>query len=271
MQFFNDYQPPIRLVIISLSLCLVLTTASFSYSTLSSINLRDTILILDRATTNSIKQLQENQEDQSELETKEFRSFIAYLSGRIDFYCQELERSLPPVDTSDLPCNPSGSTQLTSSDILSSEMIVETKEDEIAKFDESLDSALGQFDEMLLKEQEEISSQQASQRTKEVGKSATTAGSFGESGQAGNEQQDNASEKTASANQNNEPAGATGKGTGTTTNQTSNTSPKKRHPSMEVDDDIVARQLREAAEKETDPEIKEKLWEEYRKYKQGVR
>ena len=37
------------------------------------------------------------------------------------------------------------------------------------------------------------------------------------------------------------------------------------------DDDIVARQLREAAEKETDPELKKKLWEEYRKYKEGVR
>ena len=36
------------------------------------------------------------------------------------------------------------------------------------------------------------------------------------------------------------------------------------------DDDVVARQLREAAEKETDPELKKKLWEEYRKYKQGT-
>ena len=33
------------------------------------------------------------------------------------------------------------------------------------------------------------------------------------------------------------------------------------------DDDVVARQLREAAEKETDPELREKLWDEYRKYK----
>ena len=33
------------------------------------------------------------------------------------------------------------------------------------------------------------------------------------------------------------------------------------------DDDIVARQLREAAENEQDPELREKLWEEYRKYK----
>lgn len=33
------------------------------------------------------------------------------------------------------------------------------------------------------------------------------------------------------------------------------------------DDDIIARQLREAATNETDPELREKLWEEYRRYK----
>jgi hypothetical protein len=35
------------------------------------------------------------------------------------------------------------------------------------------------------------------------------------------------------------------------------------------DDDIVARQIREAAMKETDPELREALWEEYRRYKKG--
>jgi len=35
-------------------------------------------------------------------------------------------------------------------------------------------------------------------------------------------------------------------------------------------DDIVAKQLRELAIAETDPELKEKLWEEYRKYKAGL-
>ena len=36
------------------------------------------------------------------------------------------------------------------------------------------------------------------------------------------------------------------------------------------DDDVVARQLREAAEKETDPKLKELLWEEYKRYKAGL-
>jgi hypothetical protein len=35
------------------------------------------------------------------------------------------------------------------------------------------------------------------------------------------------------------------------------------------DDDIVARQLREAAMAEDDPELRERLWQEYRDYKRG--
>jgi len=34
-----------------------------------------------------------------------------------------------------------------------------------------------------------------------------------------------------------------------------------------TDDDVVARQLREAAMREPDPEVRKKLWDEYRKYK----
>jgi hypothetical protein len=34
-----------------------------------------------------------------------------------------------------------------------------------------------------------------------------------------------------------------------------------------VDDDIIARQLREAALTEEDPKLRERLWDEYRKYK----
>ena len=34
-----------------------------------------------------------------------------------------------------------------------------------------------------------------------------------------------------------------------------------------TDDDVVARQLREAAMREPDPAVREKLWAEYRKYK----
>ncbi len=37
------------------------------------------------------------------------------------------------------------------------------------------------------------------------------------------------------------------------------------------DDNVLARQLREAAEKESDPVLREKLWDEYKKYKNATR
>jgi hypothetical protein len=37
-----------------------------------------------------------------------------------------------------------------------------------------------------------------------------------------------------------------------------------------TDDDVVARQLREAAEKEADPAIRARLWEEYLEYRRSV-
>ena len=36
------------------------------------------------------------------------------------------------------------------------------------------------------------------------------------------------------------------------------------------DDDVIARQIREAAEKETDPELSDKLWKEYIEYKKNA-
>ena len=57
----------------------------------------------------------------------------------------------------------------------------------------------------------------------------------------------------------------------TATGTSSKQIPKKDGSKTGVDgsdDDIVARQLREAAEKEQDPQLKAKLWEEYYRYKQ---
>ncbi|MDH5737778.1 MAG: hypothetical protein OEZ23_05675, partial [Gammaproteobacteria bacterium] len=46
--------------------------------------------------------------------------------------------------------------------------------------------------------------------------------------------------------------------------------PEQQGSADSQDDDIVARQLREAAVAETDPELKAKLWEEYHRYKAGA-
>ena len=59
--------------------------------------------------------------------------------------------------------------------------------------------------------------------------------------------------------------GSRGEGEGRAPNQGRSSRPSGH------DDDIVARQIREAAEKETDPVLKEKLWKEYENYKKGSR
>ena len=46
--------------------------------------------------------------------------------------------------------------------------------------------------------------------------------------------------------------------------------PPGRTPAAARDNDILAQQLREAAEQEKDPVLREKLWAEYRKYKVGL-
>ena len=52
----------------------------------------------------------------------------------------------------------------------------------------------------------------------------------------------------------------------TTVNNPENPNP----PPSGNDDDVVAKQIREAALHERDPELREKLWEEYRKYKAQI-
>lgn len=79
------------------------------------------------------------------------------------------------------------------------------------------------------------------------------------------------------------PGGATASGTSDipTTMPPKNTTPGDYKPVQVAsnvppdipsgdDDDVVARQLREAAMKEPDPELRKKLWDEYRKYKSGT-
>lgn len=40
-------------------------------------------------------------------------------------------------------------------------------------------------------------------------------------------------------------------------------------PTGTADEDVVARQLREAAQREVDPVLRDKLWQEYRRYTEG--
>lgn len=132
---------------------------------------------------------------------------------------------------------------------------------EIRKLEQSLSEALDNFDGAMLSEQERLSSRIPKQREGGgYGAVGTDEGMGGLSGSgqevAESDPSDSESGTSGTSSTGQGPAGSSGmSGSGRTT--------------IGADDDIVARQLREAAEQETDPVLKEKLWKEYRNYKAG--
>ncbi len=167
-------------------------------------------------------------------------------------------------------------------------------QDQVAELDRQLSASLNEFDAILLKEMESIETEsavkmhdlaqeaaEAAKRLKEKGVDLGSAGSESsddgskQSEQGAKGQQGKAGEKDASSKEKGPPTKqaddddavassdrSKGGGQGPTGDRGSRYS--------KDDDDIVARQLREAAENETDPELKEKLWKEYEEYKKNT-
>ena len=150
----------------------------------------------------------------------------------------------------------------------------QSADEQLAVLDAELIAGLGEFDEMLLREQQRVRA--AAPMTDAAG---GAGGGAGDAGMADGAEGAEGAEGTegATGEYGAESAGgrgasagnAGGAGPGSRRQQGGQGTPRDIPDGS--DDDVVARQLREAAEKETDPELKEKLWEEYRKYKQGTR
>jgi len=158
--------------------------------------------------------------------------------------------------------------------------------DRLTALDRELDDSLAAFDELLLNELELIREKSAdkmrdfaleaadaadaAKRLKEKGEAREASGASGtsdEAEQGGADRYDGAGQKKDSSK------GTSGYGRkekrpGKKGGAATDT--RKRDADAQ-DDDIVARQLREAAEKETDPEIKEKLWKKYEEYKNSTK
>jgi hypothetical protein len=225
--------------------------------------------------------LQESGEASAE-QLEQFRKYLERISHTIDEQRKALERlmanyavrssaeSLAPV----VPSTP-GLDFNTS--------VVETDEERLSKLDRQLKESLSEFDDMLLREQDELASRQSSSTGGGGGGGGELqAGSEGESGTGeadGSSSQEQAkgteTGEPASPQQSTESASSGAETVATTSTSGPVGSTNERNASGTVppgipdgrDDDIVARQLREAAENEPDPALRAKLWEEYRKYK----
>lgn len=146
------------------------------------------------------------------------------------------------------------------------------------KLDAELEAGLGEFDELLLREQERIrasaprSGRDGGAAGGEGGSGTGQAGSAGDSGLAGAAGSAAAGSAGSEAQQGQDVVGPPGAGEGGE-GAVARSGARGQPPGIPdgSDDDVVARQLREAAEQESDPELRNKLWEEYRRYKQGIR
>ena len=134
--------------------------------------------------------------------------------------------------------------------------------------------SLGEFDEKLLREQDRVKSQRPRVESAGSGAGGDAGGeSGGEPGaeSGGDAEGDNQDEGRQEDRQGDESAAGTDQSRTGAPGSSSRGSRSNAPDDIPdgSDDDVIARQLREAAEKETDPELQKKLWEEYRRYKSG--
>jgi hypothetical protein len=157
---------------------------------------------------------------------------------------------------------------------------VQTAGERQGKLEKKLDTSLTEFDELLLKERELLEERREASGG---GGGGGAAGATGEeeyaSGMPGGQQTDSsdqeyAGEDATGGSPDTPPGEPVESAPGAPTRGEQAKSDNARIPpdvGDGSDDDIVARQLREAAEKEEDPELREKLWDEYRAYKKGTK
>ena len=130
----------------------------------------------------------------------------------------------------------------------------------VAGLEQSLQDALNAFDASLLNENERLAARIPKQREGTAGSPGASRG-----GTAGGGSLEDSGRQPGNAWS---AAGGAGRVDSVTSGGTQPDADTGRS-SIDIDNDIVARQLREAAEQETDPVLQEKLWQEYKKYKQG--
>jgi hypothetical protein len=150
-----------------------------------------------------------------------------------------------------------------------------TPAEQVAILDKQLEQGAGDFDAIILESEAE---HRAAERERAANQAASGSAVSGSGGYAGDEGSpygegmgegtgEGAGEEVASGGGYSTGGGMGGasRGGGVPQN-TAKYPPPPDIPSGDGDD-VVARQLREAAMREPDPAVREKLWEEYRKYK----
>jgi hypothetical protein len=247
-------------------------------------------LRVSQATEKRIAAELERRKKSGNASAEDIRNHETYLE-RVQAMVAENRKTVKKMESAYAEHPPSQKTSSESPKLSDQQIPEEQTQDPVAELDRQLSASLTEFDGMLLKEMESIETEsaakmrdlaqeaaEAAKRLKEKGVELDTdesKSSDAESTQSKEGQQGKAGDKDTSREENDS---ETQQGDGDDTVATADRSKgagsgAKRDPGSRYskeDDDIVARQLREAAESETDPELKEKLWKEYEEYKKNT-
>jgi hypothetical protein len=300
INFFIGYQVPIQTIVICdfklsspmraviahtlcLAFFLIFTVSSLCAGDQSLDSIRKSITALDSARQTALQELEET--TMSTNEVSDYKDFVVYLNTRIVNYCMDLAEQGGAIALEGLPCPKApamaGGSETPPSDdsilYLTGSDFGETKSqaEETADLEGAFLSSLGDFDDSLLKEKEKVAARVPSQRESGSSSASGSSGRAGESGDTSSGENSDSEEQGEGTADNQSREGQAGTAQDSTSRsgaqdsgveQSTYGAPGGKLPPPE-DDDIVARQLREAAEKEPDPELKKKLWEEYWKYK----
>jgi hypothetical protein len=156
----------------------------------------------------------------------------------------------------------------------------QTSDERRAAIDKQLNDSLGSFDAELRTEQQRVAQERDARR-------ATATGSATADGQGGDKSGDSPGTASTEAPQDDADKPGTGRHPGRARPRDPSGDLKSEKASKKPDDnagngasareipdgsddDVVARRLRQAAQQETDPELKEKLWQEYIDYKRNA-
>lgn len=212
-------------------------------------------------------ELLESEADSHINEEADYAGWVQELSEQFAQRCRELANRSPGLIPADIPCSDFELAYTAPANINIEHESSDSEE--IAQHVSEFDRSLGEFDEKLLREQDRVKARKPQ---------ASAADSGGGAGDAGGEDGGGESQgSVAGGAQSGARSDEQGHAVGSEDEQT--TAASKGSPSTSSappgtpdghDDDVIARQLREAAEKETNPELKKKLWEEYKRYKTGI-
>lgn len=150
--------------------------------------------------------------------------------------------------------------------------------EEVAALDAKLGGSLAEFDQLLLEEARKARARAPTRASAGEYGAGSNGGATATGAQKSGGDESSTTGVTASRQDKTDPGQSGGKGPGSPGGRIEGTDPGAAGPTAAVppdvgdgnDDDIVARQIRRAAEAEVDPELRKKLWDEYRKYKQGT-